>query len=143
MKGNKMIIDTAQENALINVISEINSFEIIQNGQVKEINKDNFLFQKICENLENLFSTSRLEPAFGVSLHNETLVELEANDFLKIKFGKQLIINELPFESLLIKLEDNAYGCNIIRENNLNYFGRCFYLFFSDKQNLQNLININ
>ena len=140
MKENEMIVDIEHTNPLTKILNEIEFFEIIRKGKITKIEKNNPLFKLICENVENLFLSSRLEPAFGVSLHNETLKELECDDFLKIKFSKSLTINDLPFESLLIKLEDSAYGCNIIRENNSDYFGRCFYLFFNDMQNLQNLI---
>ena len=135
-----MILDLEYLNSMQEIMKDIQGFEIIKNGEITQIDSSHSLFQNIYNNVENLIQNSRLEPAFGVSLHNQTLDEIENNEFLKIKFNKQLIINDLPFECLLIKLDEECYGTNIIRENNSNYFGRCFYLFFNEMQNLKDLI---
>ena len=74
-------------------------------------------------------------PALGVSLDNETRRELKKGVWLEFSFKDKQIFNELQFEKLLLKLEPNAGGINIIRYNDGLYEGRCFYL------NLENNLN--
>ena len=132
-----MLIIFDHQNSLINAIEHISCFEIYENGNIKSIKKENDKFEKLTNNIEELFNISRLEPAFGVSLDDETKKALNEDSWLKIKFDKQMIVNDLPFESLLIKLEDNVFGTNLIRENNKDYFGRCIYLLFEEAKNLK------
>ena len=78
-------------------------------------------------------------PAFGVSLHAETLNELKNDNWIKINFNKQIIVNELPFVSLIFKLEKTS-GFNLIRFHNEKYEGRCFYLDLCEELDLLELI---
>lgn len=97
-----------------------NGAEIIINQEVEgeEIKK---LFNEVV-------ASSREMPAFGVSLHEETLKAMKEGVWLLFDFGETKDHNEMPFESLLINIEKDTGGVNIIRYYNGQYSGRCFYL---------------
>jgi len=66
-------------------------------------------------------------PALGVSIHEFTTNELQNDNWLEINFESELQIDDLPFTSLLFKLEETG-GINLIRKHNNKYDGRCLYL---------------
>ena len=43
-------------------------------------------------------------------------------------FEKTKVYNEMPFETLLINVEKDWSGFNIIRKHDSKYEGRCFYI---------------
>ena len=117
------------ENVLNDIVEKIENFEVFINGEKREINSKSKDFLVLKNNLFELFSNSRLLPAFGVSLHHETLNEMQKGEWLKINFSKLITKNGLSFDSLLIKLEETR-GCNLIRLFNGKYEGRCLYIDF-------------
>lgn len=126
------------ENSLVDIVDKIQSFEVFENGNLKSIESEQD-FLKIKSNLKDLFSSSRLMPAFGVSLHNETLNEIKKDVWLKINFKKEIEKSGLSFNALLFKLEE-VQGFNLIRLYNDKYDGRCLYLDLDEKFDLNNLI---
>ena len=127
------------ENEIINCLDFIESYTIYSNGNIKTIDKNNYDFKKLTQNIKNLFLNARVMPAFGVSLHNDTISALQSASWLEINFCKELNINDLPFNSLLFKLEE-TYGINLIRKHNIKYDGRCIYLDFMEKVDLYFLL---
>ncbi len=71
---------------------------------------------------------SRDMPAYGVSLHNETLKAMQEGIWIEFKFAETTEFEGMPFDSLLIHLEKDTGGVNIIRQYEGLYDGRCFYL---------------
>ena len=67
-------------------------------------------------------------PALGVSIDNSTRQELKNGLWIKFDFNKVCENYDMPFESLLIKLEDQSYGLNIIRKYENKYEGRVYYI---------------
>ena len=68
-------------------------------------------------------------PAFGVSLDSYTKKEMKKGLWVEFDFGKTLECNGMPFEKLLVSVEKDSQGFNLIRYNlNCGYDGRCFYL---------------
>ncbi len=130
------------ENNLVDVIQKIESFEVFKQGNRELIDqKDNrFIFMK--KKLLDLFSSSRLMPAFGVSLHNETMQEIESGVWLKVNFNKEIVKNGLPFASLLFKLEE-VQGFNLIRLYKGKFDGRCLYLDLDQAYDLSSIIKTN
>ena len=110
----------------------------MRNGEVKKISQEDNDFSMFKSNLRELFSNSRLMPAFGVSLHNETITEIKKDIWLKINFNHVLEKNGLPFYSLLFKLE-NVQGLNLIRLYNNKFDGRCLYLDLDNPTDLKSL----
>ena len=68
-------------------------------------------------------------PAFGVSLDNYTKEEMKKGLWVEFDFKKILECNGMPFEKLLVSVEKDSQGFNLIRYNSdYGYNGRCFYL---------------
>ncbi|MBQ8615413.1 MAG: hypothetical protein IJ415_02485 [Clostridia bacterium] len=121
-------------------VQNIESFSVFESGNIRVISKGNEVFNKILKNIEELFSTSRVMPAFGVSLHDETLNALKQDNWLQINFNEELEKNGLPFSSLLFKLEITS-GMNLIRLYNGKYDGRCIYLDLNEPIDLNCILN--
>jgi len=85
-------------------------------------------FEKILNSLKNITKYSHEMPAFGVSLDELTREEMQTGTWLELIFDNTYEYNEMPFDALLIKVEKDAYGFNLIRKQNGKYEGRCFYL---------------
>lgn len=122
-----------------NYTKHITSIYIHTNGNKKVLTKNDTKFNLIIENLNKTFANSRLMPAYGVSLHEETIKEIKKGVWLEINFDSELEINELLFTSLLFKLEP-TYGLNIIRLYNNKYEGRCIHVDFMENVDLLNII---
>ena len=133
-----MISYSDNENSLLDCVEKIESFCLITNGEVTKIEQKSDDFFRMLEKIETLFSNSCLMPAFGVSLHNETLNELKSVGWLQINFLHEITKNGLPFNSLLFQLEE-VQGLNLIRLYNDKYEGRCLYLNLDEKINLLEL----
>lgn len=134
-----MVIYNDNENSLHNCLKFVENFEIFNAGKGKKIDETDTRFNRIFQNLENVFKNSFLLPAFGVSLHQETLNERENGVWLQINFKKEQTKNGLNFNSLLFKLE-KTQGFNLIRLYENRYEGRCLFLDLDFEQDLNSII---
>ena len=135
-----MMIYNDNENSLIDVLEHIECFEIIKDGKMFIIGITSKNFSPTKLKIEEIFLSSRLMPAFGVSLHDEIMKEIQVGCWLKMNFSKEIIKNGLPFTSLLFKLEQ-VQGFNLIRESEGKYDGRCLFLDCDEIFDLKNLIS--
>lgn len=135
-----MMVYEEKENSLIDCLKYVESFEIFNNGEVEIVTNEQDKFNQIFNNIKEVFASSRLMPAFGVSLHNETLNELKNGNWFQINFNKEQIKNGLNFNSLLFKLEETQ-GFNLIRLYENKYEGRCLYLDLNNEIDLNTVIN--
>ena len=86
-------------------------------------------YSKIIKSYYSMVDGSHEMPALGVSLNNETVKELSRGLWAEFEFDKVTECNGMPFKKLLIKVEKDNYGFNIIRYNSKQgYDGRCFYI---------------
>jgi len=119
------------------------SMNIIIDNEETLLKKGNEKFEKILKTLKDITEYSHDMPAFGVSLDNLTKEEMKAGIWLELEFKKTYLFNEMPFDALLIKVEQDSYGFNLIRRNNGKYEGRCFYLSLNESlNNLYEVINL-
>lgn len=123
-----------------NCVEYIEGFRVIKGGECVEIIKGEKDFNALVLKIKQLFSSSRLMPAFGVSLHKETLNAMQEGDWLEIIFSNEQEKNGLKFSKLLFKLEITG-GVNLIRFNQNKYEGRCLFLDFDDLIDLKQLLN--
>lgn len=131
------------ENSLIDTFEYVQNFEYVKKGKIKKINEEDKEFVFLLNNISKLFSFSTVLPAFGVSLHDETLIELKNGEWLQINFKKTVNVNGLYFDSLLFKLEKTG-GVNLIRKFNGKYEGRCVFIAFEEEVDLkEKLIKFN
>lgn len=86
-------------------------------------------YEDILEQWNNMIDGAHQMPAFGVSINDLTLKEMEKGLWVEFCFDKQAECCGLPFEKLLVNVNKEYYGFNLIRYNsNCGYDGRCFYL---------------
>jgi len=130
------------EENFAQIVENIKSFEVFEQGVSKVLNQKDEDFKCIFNKLKIVFESARVMPAFGVSLHKETMEELKNGYWLKINFNSNQNVNGLIFDSLLIKLE-TTYGVNLIRGLNGVFEGRCIYLDFDSITNLMEVIDLN
>ena len=67
-------------------------------------------------------------PAFGVSLNDETIQAKQTGVWIELFYETTCLNNEMPFDSLLIQVEPENTGFNVIRKYDDKYDGRCFYI---------------
>ena len=78
--------------------------------------------------LNNMLSSSHTMPALGVSLHAETLRAMQTGVWLKLQYNGTQVVDDMPFDELLIEVNPDFNGFNIIRGNRGIYEGRCYYI---------------
>ncbi|MBQ7797946.1 MAG: hypothetical protein IJ371_02360 [Clostridia bacterium] len=78
--------------------------------------------------LNIVLQDSHALPAFGVSIHTETLKAIQKGVWLKLQYNGTQYVNGKSFDELLIEVQPNFCGFNIIRGNKGVYEGRCFYI---------------
>jgi hypothetical protein len=75
-----------------------------------------------------MLQDSHTMPAFGVSIHTETLKAIKNGVWLKLQYNGTQEVDGMPFDELLIEVNPEFSGFNIIRGNKGIYEGRCFYI---------------
>ena len=78
--------------------------------------------------LNDMLHDSHTMPAFGVSIHTETLKAMQKGVWLKLQYNGTQYVLDMPFDELLIKVQPDFRGFNIIRGNKGIYDGRCYYI---------------
>ena len=88
----------------------------------------NAKFNEICAEWNSMLNGAHQMPAFGVSLHHETVREIKSGVWVEFGFGKVLSSDGMPYEKLLVNVQPDWSGFNIRRYNSeCGYDGRCFY----------------
>lgn len=67
-------------------------------------------------------------PAYAVAENNGTVAQKNKGTWIELDFLTTYEFNELPFDALLIEVNNTFSGFNLIRKQNGKYDGRCFYL---------------
>ena len=115
------------------------SITITYNGNEYNYTKNSDEYKSIYNSIMEYVKDAHEMPALGVSLDHETKTEKQNGLWLEIHFAKTMHYLDMPFDSLLIKIEKDNSGCNIIRGNNGKYEGRCYYL--NTTGTMENLYN--
>ena len=116
------------QNDLIKCMTTPDSIVIYNNNAVTNINAEDETYAKITEAILTICKDAREMPAFGVSLDSETREAIKTGLWIELVYSTTQEYNEMPFDSLLIQVEKDYTGFNIIRKQNNKYEGRCFYL---------------
>ena len=115
------------------IISSAESVVVYTSGEKINIDRDNESFGLIVDEFLEMIDGGYDMPAFGVSLDTETRNVMSTGLWLEFVFDKTHEYNDMPFESLLIELNPEYSGFNLIRKANGKYEGRCFYISLVDK----------
>ena len=110
---------------MYNTLEHLESIELIQNGTSHKLSKQEF--QQTFARLQDLFGEARVMPAFGVSIHEDTINAMQDGEWLKLNYNAEMDKEGLLFTSLLFRLE-KCQGFNLIRLYGERYDGRCIYL---------------
>ncbi len=94
----------------------------------KKTQYTNYQMNKIQDLFFYVIIEARSMPALSVAIDDIVKKDINRGVWMSIKYPKQQIVNEMPFDELLIKIDKNYLGFNIIRGNKGVYDGRCFYL---------------
>ena len=120
-----------EANIMLDWFSEAEMINFYKNGQQIELSANQI------EEIDVLFNEAIEDaicmPAFGVSIDNLTKQEMKSGLWLEFMFYSRQIRNEMPFDSILIKIEKNHHGINLIRGIEGIYEGRCFYFDLGEK----------
>lgn len=107
--------------------------------------KDTFVgdedYMKILNTFNEMIDGSHQMPALGVSIHELAIEGRKHGTWLEFNFDKTYCFNDLPFDALLIEIEPNFGGFNLIRRVDGRYDGRCLYLNLNNK-NMQVLYDL-
>lgn len=110
------------------IFDECGKIKIYKDGKTKFIEKDSPEFNEIIRQWEIDCNGGYEMPAYYVSLHNETVEEMKSGLFVEFLFDETMHHNEMPFDSLVLKLGQNQYGYTLIRHHDGLYEGRCYHL---------------
>ena len=122
---------------MYNTLEHLESIELIQNGKIHKLSQQEF--QQTFARLQDLFGEARVMPAFGVSIHEETVNAMQDGEWLKLNYNSEMDKEGLLFTSLLFRLEE-CQGFNLIRLYGERYDGRCIYLDLPQTTDLKQLI---
>lgn len=86
-------------------------------------------FVKTMSGWNELLNGARQMPAFGVSLNGDTVQAMKSGLWVEFEFSEKKECCEMPYEKLLVNVEESFMGFNIIRyTSERGYDGRCFYI---------------
>lgn len=98
--------------------------QVIINGDYKEVKNIN----ELSNVLNGMLNDSHVLPAFGVSIHIETLKAIQTGTWLKLQYNGTQVVDDMNFDELLIEVNPDFGGFNIIRGNRGVFEGRCYYI---------------
>ncbi len=112
---------------------------VYDDGQKTTFNKGDQKYEEILGALKHITNGAYDMPAFGVSLDKETRKSLNSGFWIELVYESEQEHNGMPFSSLLIEINKDYSGFNLIRQVNGKYEGRCFYLQL--QENMEQLFN--
>lgn len=112
-------------------VKNINSY--VCNARQAQVVTDGKYYQiEDMQNLNNVLSQmlqgSHQMPALGVSIHTETIMAINKGVWLRLQYNGTQQVEDMPFDELLIEINPELSGFNIIRGNKGIYDGRCYYI---------------
>lgn len=127
-------------NSICNFFTKASKIVTYTNIGKTEYTKGNDKFEALLLALENITNDSHDMPAYGVSLDNEVINATKKGTWIELVFDTTQKYKEMPFDALLINVESESSGFNLIRKHNNKYDGRCFYL--NLKENMKELFEV-
>lgn len=129
-----MAITVNYMSDISNVFENADCINVYTEGVVKAYKSGTDEFKGIIACWYEMIEGAYDMPAFGVSLHNETLDAMKSGRWIEFEFDNKQEHNGMSFEKLLIQVESAYKGFNLIRYNpEKGYYGRCFYFNLVDK----------
>ena len=126
-------------NDLTSYFSTATQIAIYQQSEKSIFVKGDEKYELLINALVLICADSHEMPAFSVAEDKNTLDALASGIWLELEFNTTQTYNEMPFDSLLIEVNSEFSGFNLIRKHNGKYDGRCFYLDLSS--NMKHLLD--
>ena len=101
---------------------------IYNNGESFSFGSDTANFDLIIDTINKMCHNSHEMPAFGVALNNETSEAIKSGHWIEFIFNQEYYHKDMPFSRLILNVNSEYSGFNIIRYHNGEYSGRCYYL---------------
>ena len=123
---------------LNDLISSSESINVYSDGELTVYKQNEAPYNEIVEGWKLMCQNAHEMPAFGVALNNETIDAKTLGLWVEFVFAKQQTHSSMTFEKLLIKIEKEHQGFNIIRYNSeTGYSGRCYFINLVDSNMAQ------
>ncbi len=101
---------------------------VYKDGEVTAYKVGETRFNEICAEWNSMLYGAHQMPAFGVSLHRETVKALKSGVWAEFTFDGEMSSNGMPYEKLLVNVQPEWSGFNLVRYTAKHgYDGRCFY----------------
>ena len=130
-----------EKNAMIDVNKSC-IVTIYDQGEEKTFHAGDQVYDQIVNCFQKIIEEAREMPAFGVSLHHETVDAMKSGIWIEFEFGDLQEHGEMFYEKLLFKIEPNLYGFNLIRFYDGKYDGRCYYFDLQDTSRIDDLFEL-
>ena len=86
-------------------------------------------FEEIVAEWNAMTASALPMPAYGVSIDSETVRALAGGVWVEFRYSAPMTCEDMPFERLLIEVQPQFMGFNVIRYNSDGgYAGRCYYI---------------
>ncbi len=128
--------------SIIDCLPFCTKIEVIYNSQTTIYNYESKEYNDILHTFIQTSQDGHQMPALGVALHDEIVGQKQQGMFVEFVFSGVQIYDDMPFESLLIQVEPDSQGFNLIRKVEGSYQGRCFYYNLNDSQTMQQLYDV-
>lgn len=135
-----MPVVTNSNSRIVDYFYNAQKIVVYKEGEIQALTKGDDKFELVVNGLLEITENSHEMPAFGVSLDHETREALKTGIWIELEFIGVQEYNGMPFESLLMQVNNDHSGFNLVRRYNGKYEGRCFYLHLEN--NMQQLYDI-
>ena len=129
--GVSLIMPRSEYNEYENVESSFDhsvQIEVIIDDNSLVFNKGTYEYNGILNEFKKMIFNSHEVPSLGVSLDELTREEKKKGVWIEFKFNEISYSRDMPFESLLVNVNLDFYGFNVIRKYEGKYEGRTYYI---------------
>ena len=130
------------EQSINEVIGACDKIEVISDGVVKSFSRADAQAKSILSAIASMNEGGWEMPGYGVSIDRLTREEMKKGMWLRLAYDKRQTRNEMPFDSLLIRVKGEYCGYDLIRESDGKYQGRVFYFNLNEGKNMQELFSL-
>lgn len=130
------------EQSINEVIGACDKIEVISDGVVKSFSRADARAKSILSAIASMNEGGWEMPGYGVSIDRLTREEMKKGMWLRLVYDERQTRNEMPFDSLLIRVKGEYCGYDLIRESDGKYQGRVFYFNLKEGKNMQELFSL-
>lgn len=122
-----------KEDYFIMRINNIERVNIYSNGEMIYFDANSEIAKEIFEVYADMLDGYHETPSLGVALNDEVKEETKSGLWVEFEYDNYYDHNGMAYTKLLMRLEPDCSGYNLIRYDNGKYEGRCFYISLMNK----------